>query len=134
MTIALTLGLVGMAAYFASNPAIEMLDLAQQRTAAGTTGERDMVLAAGHASLVRYTGTAFDTYYVLSAIALILIAIVMLETGAFFRAAGLTGLIAGVAMLVPSTAGTLGLIFAFASLVPWAAFAILAGLHLLRMR
>lgn len=134
MTIALALGLVGMAAYFASNPAFEMLDLAQQHAAAGTAGERDMLLAAGHATLARYTGTAFDAYYVLSAIALLLIAVTMLETSIFPRATGLTGLIAGVAMLIPSTAGTLGLIFSFASLVPWAAFAVLVGIHLLHLK
>jgi hypothetical protein len=134
MTIALALGLVGMAAYFASNPMFEMLDLAQQHAAAGTAGERDLLLAAGHATLARMTGTAFDAYYVLSAIALLLIGVAVLRTGTFSRAAGLTGLIGGIAMLVPSSAGTLGLIFAFASLVPWAAFAILVGLHLLHLK
>jgi len=134
LTIALALGLVGLAAYFASNPAFEMLNLAQQHGAAGTANEQSLFLAAGHAALARYTGTAFDAYYVLSAVALTLISVAMLRTSVFSRAAGLTGLIAGIAMMVPSTAGVFGLTLALLSLIPWAAFAILVGLQLLRMR
>ena len=134
MTIALALGLVAIAAYLASNPAFEMLDLARLHHDADTAGQRDLLLAAGHATLVRYTGTAFNAYYVLSAVALLLISITMLGTDVFSRATGVTGLIAGLTMLIPSTAGVLGMIFAFASLIPWAAFATLVALHLLRMR
>jgi hypothetical protein len=34
------------------------------------------------------------------------------------------GLICGILMMIPSTAGTIGLIFSLASLIPWIIFAI----------
>jgi hypothetical protein len=42
-------------------------------------------------------------------------------------------LASGLLMSIPSTAGTIGMIFALASLVPWAAFSILAVLRLLTL-
>jgi hypothetical protein len=35
--------------------------------------------------------------------------------------------------MIPSTAGTIGMVFALGSLVPWVVFAALAGRHLLRL-
>lgn len=37
---------------------------------------------------------------------------------------------AGVRMIIPSTAGTIGMIFALASLVPWALFSVLVARRL----
>jgi hypothetical protein len=125
LAIALTLGMLGIAAYYASNTAFEMLALSNQYAAATSEVQRAMFLAAGQAMLAIYTGTAFDTYYVLNALALLIIAGVMLRSPAFSKATALTGLLAGILMSVPSTAGTPGMIFALASLVPWTVFAVL---------
>jgi len=57
----------------------------------------------------------------------------MLRSGVFSKATAYAGLLAGVLMIVPSTAGTLGLIFSLASLVPWAMFAVLVARRLFQL-
>ena len=129
LAIALTLGLLGMAAYYASNVAFEMLSLSSQYGAAAGA-DRSVLLAAGQGLLATYKGTAFDVYYVLSAIALLIFAVVMLRSRTFGRSAAYAGLAAGVLMVIPSTAGAPGMIFALASLVPWVVFCVLVALRL----
>jgi len=130
MLIALVLGLVGVAAYFASNTSFEMLSLSSQYAAAATEAQRSVLLAAGQAMLAVYKGTAFNVYYVLNGIALVIIAGVMLRSTVFSRATAYAGLLGGVLMVIPSTAGTLGVIFSIASLVPWTVFTVLVALKL----
>lgn len=130
MTIALMLGLLGIAAYFPSNTAFEMLSLSNQYAAAATETQRALFLSAGEAMLAIYIGTAFNVYYVLNAAALLIFAVMMLRSDVFSKATGYAGLIAGILMIIPSTAGTLGLIFALASLVPWTVFSVLIARRL----
>jgi hypothetical protein len=131
MAIALALGLVGIAAYFPSNTAFEMLDLSTRYAGAETGAQAAALLAAGEGMLATYVGTAFDVSYVLNGIALLIIAVVMVQSGVFGRVTAYVGLLAGVLMSIPSTAGTIGLVFAFASLVPWAVFSVLVARRLL---
>ncbi len=133
MAIALVVGLVGIAAYFASNTAFEMLSLSNQYAAATTDAQRTIFMAAGQAVLAIYTGTAFDVYYVLSAVALLIFSAVMLRSSIFSKLTAYMGILAGVLMIVPSTAGTIGLYFALISLVPWAIFSVLIARRLLRL-
>ncbi|MGB3635443.1 MAG: hypothetical protein WA982_15480 [Rubrobacteraceae bacterium] len=133
MAIALALGLVGIASYFPSNTAFEMLDLSTRYAGAETEAQRAALLAAGEGMLATYVGTAFDVYYVLNAIALLIIAAVMLQSGVFGRVTAYVGLLAGLLMSIPSTAGTIGLVFALASLLPWAVFSVLVARRLLRL-
>ena len=133
MTVALALGLVGIAAYFPSNTAFEMLDLSNRYAGAEIEAQRAALLAAGEGMLATYVGTAFDVYYVLNAIALLIIAVVLLQSGVFGRVTAYVGLLSGVLMSIPSTAGTIGLIFALASLLPWAVFSVLVARRLLRL-
>ncbi len=74
--------------------------------------------------LTEWQGTAFDAYYVLNGITLVIVSFTMLESPAYGRTTGIIGLIAGFFMVVPSTAGTLGLVFSLLSLIPWYIFAI----------
>lgn len=131
--IATVLGIVGIVAYYSSNTAFEMLSLANQYT--GTTGEiqRTVVLAAGQSMLEVYKGTVFDTYYVLNGVSLIVYAVVMLKGKLFSRATSIIGFAAGILMSIPSTAGTVGLIFSLLSLIPWAVFSIMVAVRLLRL-
>lgn len=122
---ALNLGLVGTAAYFSSNTAFEILQLNEHYTIATTPAQQSILLAAGQALLVKYEGTAFIVYYILNAIALILFATAMRHSRVFSKNTAYIGICAGVLMLLPSTFGTIGLIFAFASLFPWILFSIL---------
>ena len=131
--IALVLGLVGIAAYYASNTAFEMLSLSSQFTAATTDTVRLQLLAAGQVMLETYKGTAFDVYYVLNGIMLLILAVVMLRTTVFNKVTASFALASGVLMSIPSTAGTIGLVFSLLSLIPWGVFSVLAALRLLKL-
>ncbi|MBI2847813.1 MAG: DUF4386 family protein [Chloroflexi bacterium] len=133
MLIAVVLGVTGIAAYFASNPAFEMLSLSSQYAAAATEAQRVLFLTAGQAMLETYTGTAFDIYYVLNTIVLFIFSAIMLRSRLFSKASAYLGIAAGVLMMVPSSAGTLGLYFSLASLVPWAIWLVLVGRRLLQI-
>ena len=124
---------MGIAAYYASNTAFEMLYLSNQYAAAATEAERATFLAAGEAALAAYRGTAFDAYYVLNDIILLVIAAVMLRSHIFSRATAYSGLIAGALMVVPSSAGTLGMYMALASLLPWLVFSVLVARRLFQL-
>lgn len=132
VTIGLLLGAVGMAAYMASNTSFEMLSLANAYATADAPGQIAL-LGAGEAMLAVFEGTAFDIYYVLSAVALFLFAGSMIRSQLFSLAAGVWGLAAAVLMVVPSTAGAVGMVFALGSLVPWVVFAVLTGRELLNL-
>ena len=123
--IALVFGLVGTTVYFASNTAFEMLQLSRQFAAAAGEAQQAALLGAGQAMLAVYKGTAFNSYYILNAVSLLVFASVMLRSKSFPRPAAVIGLVSGVLMLIPSTAGTIGLIFSLASLVPWAVFLVI---------
>jgi hypothetical protein len=74
MLVGTVLGLVGVAAYYASNTAFEMLYLSNQYVAATTEAQRATFLAVPlKAALAAFRGTAFDVYYVLNDIALLVI-------------------------------------------------------------
>ncbi len=134
VTIALAVSLVSTAVYFTSRTSFEMLSLSGQYANATTDVQRTIFLSAGQAALATYSGTGFDVYYILSAIALLLFSVVMLRSNIFGKAISYLGITSGVLMLVPSTAGTIGLVFAFASLVPWAIWLVLFARTLLRLR
>lgn len=133
MLIGLVFGMVGIAAYFASNTAFEMLSLSNQYAAAATEAQRITFLTAGQVMLETYKGTAFDIYYVLNTIVLFIFSPVMLRSRLFSNATAYLGLLAGILMVVPSSAGTLGLYFSLASLVPWALWLVLVGRRLLQL-
>ena len=127
MTIAFLVGVVGATVYYASNTGFEMLTLSNLYAAAETTAEKAMLMASARTMLTIYTGTAFNSYYVLNGIALLLISIVMLKSEIFSKASAYWGLAAAIFMSIPSTAGTIGLIFALVSLIPWTVFCILVA-------
>jgi hypothetical protein len=133
MLVALALGLVGLAAYFSSNPAFQMLLLSNRHESATGDEARASLIAAGEAMLATFEGTAFNVYYVFGAVALLLIATVMLRSAVFSRRTAYVGLASGALMVVPATAGTLGLVFALASLVPWIVFLVLIALRFLEL-
>ena len=100
--------------------------------AADATAQVSLV-GSGEALLAMFEGTAFDTYYVLSAVALFVFAWAMHRSVEFTRASAVAGLAAAVLMLVPSTVATVGPFFALASLLPWVFFAGMSGHRLLQL-
>jgi hypothetical protein len=133
IAIALTFGLVGLAVFLTSNPAFSMLSLSSHYAAATTAVQRAQFEAAGQAIMANYTGTAYDVSYVLSAIAVLIISVVMLRSTIFTKGTAAVGLVVGVMGLVPASAGTLGLVFAFGSLVPTVIWLILIARRFFRL-
>lgn len=132
VVLAVGLGTMQMAAYLASNPAVEMLTLARAHAAADVSG-RAVLAAAGEAVLTGWKGTAFLTYYFLGAIVLFVFFWLLRRTTVFPPATAWWALASGVLMLVPSSFGTIGLVFALASLVPWSVLCVVGGRRLLRL-
>lgn len=133
LIVALVLGVMGVVAYYASNPAFEMLSLSGQFVQSASGIERTAYLAAGQMLIAGWKGTAFDIYYILSAISLLMFAGAMLKSAAFGKAAAISGLVSGVLMLIPSSAGSIGVVFSLASLIPWAVFTLLVVRVFLRL-
>lgn len=131
MLIALVCGMLATAAYYSSNPAFEMLSLSRQFGTSAAAAEKAACLAAGQALLAKWKGTAFDIYYILSGLCLILTARAMRVSALYGKRMSVIGLVSGLLMLIPSTAGTPGLCFSLASLVPWAVFSWMAAARLL---
>lgn len=132
VAVALGFGTLGMAAYLASPRFVEMLLLARAHAEADPQGQAAL-LATGEGMLATWTGTAFDVYYVLNLVALLVLAVLMYRSDVFSRATSLWGLGAAALMAVPSNVGTVGVVLAVASLVPWSVFAVLVGRRLLRL-
>lgn len=119
--LALILGLIGIACYYPSNPAFEMLTLSNQYFQAQPE-QLNIYLAAGEALMAGYTGTTFDVYYVLSTLCLLLFSCALIKSHKFKKSIGLWGLLSGFFMIIPSSAGVLGMVFSLLSLVPWVVF------------
>ena len=122
--LAFILGIIGVACYYPSNPAFEMLTLSHQYFQA-LPQQQQIYLAAGEAVMAGYTGTSFDVYYVLSTICLLLFAYAIFKSPKFKKSVGLWGLVSGFFMIIPSSAGMVGMIFSFLSLIPWVVFIVL---------
>lgn len=131
MLIALIIGIIGIAVYYASSIGFEMLTLSKQYYQTDSVEFKQQLISVGHGLILKYKGTAFDVYYIFNAIALLLIAKTMFNSKEFGKAAATWGLIAGLFMIIPSTAGTIGLIFSLISLIPWIVFSIIVGRKML---
>ena len=119
--LAFIFGLIGVACYYPSNPAFEMLSLSNQYFIS-LPEQKMLYLAAGEAAMAGYTGTSFDAYYVFSTLSLLLFAWAILKSAKLKKSVGWWGLVSGLFMIVPSSAGTLGMIFSLLSLIPWTVF------------
>ncbi|MEW6400414.1 MAG: hypothetical protein AB1649_01370 [Chloroflexota bacterium] len=82
----LILSLIGVIAFIAARPAIEMLHLSSEYAAATTDAERAILLAAGEVKLGMFDGTPFHVSYVLGSITGFIISLVMLQTDVFSKA------------------------------------------------
>ena len=79
-------------------------------------------IAAGEALLAGYSGTSFNVYYVLNTICLLLFAYILIKSPIFKKSVGYWALASGFFMIIPSSAGMIGLIFSLLSLIPWVVF------------
>lgn len=151
MAIAMPLGLVGIAVYFASNTAFSMLSLSDQYAAATTDVERTMLAAAGQAMLAvnRFSNTGAHPgaggYFslLLLAVAGMITSVIMLKSAVFNRATAIVGILAAAFDLaycityvfVPSVESRLlALTFIPAAGLLLMIWHIMIGLRLLRLR
>ncbi len=128
VTLGTALALIAITLYLAVNPSITMFVLGAQYELSG-----DGVLPAAQAVLATFEGTAFIVHYVVMGVAGILVSAAMLGGTEFSRATAIAGMLQGAMMLVPVTFGTIGLVFALGSLVPFIVWFMLVGLRLNRL-
>jgi hypothetical protein len=133
MLIALIIGLIGIASYYASTVGFEMMAVSRQYYHTDSIDFKQNLISIGHGLILKYKGTAFDVYYVFNAITLLIIAITMYKSAEFGKTAATWGLISGFFMIIPSTAGNIGLVFSLISLIPWIVFSVIVGRKLLIM-
>jgi len=102
MAIAMTLGLLGIAVYFASNMAFSMLSLSEQYAAATTEIQKTKLLAAGEALLAinrfsnagAHPGSGGYMSLLLIAFAGMITSVIMLRSDVFNRATAYVGILA----------------------------------------
>lgn len=131
--LATVMALVGIAIYFASAIAFEMLLLSNQYAAAVTEFQKQILLSAGETLLATYQGTAFNISYVIVAIAFLIDSIVMLKSELFSKKTAYIGIAMGALMLVPPTVGTVGFIMSFLSLIPMIIWFVLVSKKLFKL-
>ena len=89
-----------------------------------------MALAAGQAILAIFQGSAFNVSYELIAVSGLILAVAMLQSHTFGRRTAYVGIVFYALSLVPASAGTVGLVFSLASLVPMVVWLILVARRL----
>lgn len=127
----LVVGVTSIGVYFSTNKGLELWQLSSEYSAADAAG-RAGILAAARAQMVEYTGTAFAVYYILGGISIVFFAGALARTRMWGRLAWVSALASGLLMLVPSTAGTVGMVFSVLSLIPWMLFCLIAVRRLWR--
>lgn len=133
MMLGTTFAMIAITLYFASNPAATMLVLAQHYDASGPAAQNSGVVAAGQAALLEFQGTAFLLHYVMMGFAGMIVSFVMFGSTVFSRTTAIAGVLQGAMMLVPVTFGTVGLIFAVGSLMPFTVWFMLISRALWRL-
>ena len=132
MLLATALGFVGIAAFFASNTTFSMLSLSRQYAAAATEAQKSMYVAAGQAMIALYSGTAFQTSYVLGSLTIVMTCAVIWRSRIFSRAAAYVGIVAsvvGLGLYVPRV----GIYISVASVPFWAIWNILIARGLFQL-
>ena len=119
--IAFILGIVGLVCYYGSNPSFEILNLSRKFFDANIN-EQIIYIAAGETLLAGYSGTSFNVYYVLNTICLLMFSYTLIKSLIFKKSVGYWALASGFFMIIPSSAGMIGLIFSLLSLIPWMVF------------
>ncbi len=133
MLTAVIIGFIGIAVYYASAVGFEMLSVSKQYYLTESAEIKQQLLSVGQGLIYKYKGTAFDVYYVLNAITLLLISVTMYKSKYFGKTTAIWGMVAGFFMIIPSTSGIIGLAFSLISLIPWIVFSILIGRKLIHL-
>ena len=133
--MALICGLGGAALFLAVNPTFAMLYLSNQYAATASDVQRSAFVAAGEALTANYNGTAFGLYFVLSGIADLIFALVMLRHRLFNRWTAYAGILLGAMLLVPPLPpfGSIPTDLSYVVVIPSAVWSLLVARGLFRM-
>lgn len=133
--LALICGLGGAAFFLAVNPTFSMLYLSNQYAAAASDAQRSAFVAAGEALTANYNGTAFGLYFVLSGVADLIFAVVMLRHRLFNRWTAYVGILLGAMLLVPPLPpfGSIPTTISYAVVIPSAVWSLLVARGLFRI-
>lgn len=133
--LALICGLGGAAFFLAVNPTFSMLYLSNQYAVAASDAQRSAFVAAGEALTANYNGTAFGLYFVLSGLADLIFAMVMLRHRLFNRWTAYIGILLGALLLVPPLPpfGPIPTTLSYAVVIPSAVWSLLVARGLFRM-
>lgn len=127
MTAALALQFLGIAAYFSSTTAFEMLALSRQYAAVPGAGAQSSIVAAGQVLLVTWQGTAYNVSYVLGGLVVLAITGALHRSRLFGKTIVYIGWVMGAMMLVPPNIGPVGVYLSLASLLPTVAWLVLVS-------
>ncbi len=141
MAVATALFFVGIADFFATNPAFSVLSLSSQYAAAATDAEKAMFLAAGQSMFTLFNENAFLVSYVIVSVAWTMISGVMLRSNLFSRITAYAGILAGAAGIVAAVlehilaidALSIAISLYFAAIVFLFVWVILAGRRLYQL-
>ena len=132
MLIATALSAASIVCFLIATPALNMLYLSKQYSVAGTSVEREGLLAAGQAVLSSWQGTPFQVGYVVGSIDMLLIAGVMLRSPIFSKLTAWAGIVAsvvGFGVYVPKV----GIFISILSVVGMQVWYVMIALTLLRL-
>ncbi|GMQ57257.1 hypothetical protein AN1V17_16520 [Vallitalea sediminicola] len=127
ITLALILGFIGIASYFSSNKAVEMIFISKEYYLASSDIQRNILLSSAQNMIFEWKGTAYVIYYILNCIALYLISISMLNSSVYSKLIAIFGFISAFFMMIPANFGTIGIVFSLLSLIPWYIFCVLVS-------
>jgi len=128
----LVLSVIGGMAFVVARPALEMLSLSNQFSAAATDAQKVALLAAGEAMVAVFHGTAFQVSYILGSITGLVIAAAMLRSGVFSRATAYLRIASSVfdfGLFIPG----IGLVISLLSVVFLLVFNLLIARRLLQL-
>jgi hypothetical protein len=115
-TMALVIGLVGVAALISTRPVFEVFALSDLYHAAESAAEKARYLAAGEAILVQFHGSAWYLNMAFSAFSQLILSILMLHSDSFGNTIAYTG-IAGSLIALGFWIPGIGIVFTFASML-----------------
>ena len=134
VTIGLVFAIVSVTLYVISREALfSMLTLSSQYSVATSETERASITTTGQTMLTIFNGTCFNVSYFLGGINMILFSIAMLKSDIFTKVTGWMGLLMGILMLVPPTAGKLGIILSFLSIIPLMPWLIIIAIRFFKL-
>ncbi|HQY90667.1 DUF4386 family protein [Caldilinea sp.] len=117
--IGLVFSIISVALYVVSREAIfGMLILSNQYASAVSEVDKVSIITNGKMLMTLFNGTSFNVSYCFGGIAITMFSIAIINSRVFSKSVGWLGLVIGILMLVPPTAGQLGFVISFISIMP----------------